>query len=64
LIVIAPAIEAEELVRVMKQNPYGREAVIIGEVTPSPAGRVTMRTSIGTTRVIDMLTGEMLPRIC
>ena len=45
----------------MSSNQYGHGAVIIGEVTESPAGRVLMRTAIGSTRVIDTLAGEMLP---
>jgi hydrogenase expression/formation protein HypE len=42
----------------------GRDAAIIGEVTADPKGIVLMKTRIGGTRVVDMLTGEQLPRIC
>jgi len=48
----------------MRENAYGREACIIGEVKPEPAGIVSMRTGFGGTRIVDMLTGEQLPRIC
>jgi len=48
----------------MRTTRYGEEAVIIGEVTAEPQSRVLLRTSIGTTRIVDMLAGEMLPRIC
>jgi hydrogenase expression/formation protein HypE len=48
----------------MRQTKYGHEAVIIGEVTESPVGRVLMKTVFGSTRVVDVLAGEMLPRIC
>jgi hydrogenase expression/formation protein HypE len=37
---------------------------VIGEIRDGPSGRVTLRTRIGGTRVVDMLAGEMLPRIC
>ena len=45
-------------------HPIWRGAVIIGEVTAEPHGRVLLKTAIGSTRVVDMLAGEMLPRIC
>jgi hydrogenase expression/formation protein HypE len=48
----------------MRASRYGKQAVIIGEVKPDPAGRVLMRTAIGSSRIVDMLAGEMLPRIC
>jgi hydrogenase expression/formation protein HypE len=48
----------------MRASRYGENAVIIGEVKPDPAGRVLMRTAIGSSRIVDMLAGEMLPRIC
>ncbi len=48
----------------MRATPYGEEAVVIGRVEAEPVGRVLLRTGLGTTRVVDMLTGEMLPRIC
>lgn len=48
----------------MHATRYGEEAVIIGEVREKPQGRVLLRTAIGSLRVVDMLTGAMLPRIC
>jgi hydrogenase expression/formation protein HypE len=48
----------------MRQSRYGEESVIIGRVEAEPKARVLMKTSIGTTRIVDMLAGEMLPRIC
>jgi hydrogenase expression/formation protein HypE len=56
--------DAEAALAVMRQTRYGEEAVIIGEVTAEAKGRVLMKTAIGTTRVVDVLMGEMLPRIC
>ena len=61
--VVAPGI-AERLVNRMKQNRYGRDACIIGEVKADPRGIVAMRTGFGGTRIVDMLVGEQLPRIC
>lgn len=48
----------------MKQNKYGRNACIIGEVRSEPQGIVAMKTGFGGTRIVDMLAGEQLPRIC
>ena len=48
----------------MKENAYGRDACVIGEVKAAPRGIVTMVTGFGGTRIVDMLAGEQLPRIC
>jgi len=56
--------DAELMVEKMRTNPLGREAAIIGEVTSNHPGIVIMKTKIGGMRVVDMLTGEQLPRIC
>jgi len=61
--VVAPE-AAEAILAAMRQHPLGAEAAIIGAVAAAPAGRVLLRTRIGGTRLVDMLTGEMLPRIC
>jgi hydrogenase expression/formation protein HypE len=55
---------ADQILLSMRNTQYGEGAVIIGEVQESPKGRVLMKTTIGSTRVVDMLSGEMLPRIC
>ena len=55
---------AETLIKRMKANPFGRDACIIGEVKAEPRGIVAMRTGFGGTRIVDMLAGEQLPRIC
>ncbi len=60
---VAPE-DAEQVLEVMRDTLYGRDAIIIGEVLPEPKGKVVMKTRIGGTRLVDMLTGEMLPRIC
>ena len=64
LVAFVPREDAEKVLAVMKQNRYGEGAVIIGEVTAEPKGRVLLKTALGSTRVVDMLAGEMLPRIC
>lgn len=48
----------------MREDPYGRDAVIIGEVVADHPRRVVMETGIGGRRIVDMLSGEQLPRIC
>ena len=55
---------AEAVLAVMHANERGQQAVIIGEVVADDPGRVFMQTCIGGTRIVDMLTGEQLPRIC
>jgi len=64
VIVILPAEEAEQALAVMQAHPYGMDAALIGRVTQTPASRVLLKTRIGGTRILDMLAGEMLPRIC
>lgn len=63
LVACVPASHAEAILQAMRAHPYGREAVVLGEVT---AGRphAVVRTAIGGTRLLDRLPGEMLPRIC
>ena len=61
---IVPPDEADAALMAMRNHQYGSQAVIIGRVEPSPAGRVLLQTLIGGTRILDMLSGEMLPRIC
>ena len=56
--------DAEKLLKVIRANKYGKDAQIIGEVTKDNPGKVFMRTTSGGTRIVDMLTGEQLPRIC
>ena len=61
--VVAPT-EADKVLNRMKQNRYGRQSVIIGEVVPEHPGRVVMKTRLGASRIVDVLVGELLPRIC
>ena len=64
LIAIVAAEAADEIVQRMRQHPLGGEAVVIGEVVADHAGMVLMKTEIGGTRVLDVMFGEQLPRIC
>jgi len=64
LIAIVAPEAAEDLVRVMRRHPLGADARIIGAVNKEDSGWVTMRTPLGTTRIVDMLAGDQLPRIC
>jgi hydrogenase expression/formation protein HypE len=64
LIAIVEKNIADELLAVMKSHPLGSDASIIGTITEDPGEHVTLKTAFGTTRMVDMLSGEMLPRIC
>jgi hydrogenase expression/formation protein HypE len=64
VIVIVPASQASAALDAMRRHPYGANAARIGVVEPTPTKRVLMRTLIGGTRILDVLAGEMLPRIC
>ncbi len=64
LVAFVKAEDAEKILSVMRQTQYGEGAVIIGKVIQTKSPQVRMRTAIGGTRLIDMLPGEMLPRIC
>ncbi|MFC1916803.1 hydrogenase expression/formation protein HypE [Chloroflexota bacterium] len=64
LVAVVPRADAEKVLAKMRQNQYGGQAAIIGEVVARHTGRVVMTTRLGASRVIDMLVGELLPRIC
>ncbi|RNJ49664.1 hydrogenase expression/formation protein HypE [Methylocystis hirsuta] len=64
IVAIVPPDEAEPAVEAMRAHPLGRQAAIIGTVVAGEPGRVTMRTIFGGRRIVDMLVGEQLPRIC
>jgi hydrogenase expression/formation protein HypE len=56
--------DAMKVLDVMKQTKYGEDAAVIGRVTGTGKSQVRLKTAIGGTRLVDMLPGEMLPRIC
>ena len=64
LVAIVPAVEADRVLRAMRGNQYGTKASVIGEAQAENPGRVTIKTRIGSSRIVDMLTGDPLPRIC
>jgi len=64
LIAIVAPEGADAVLQAMKRHPLGAEAVVIGTVKKENPGLVTMRTPLGTTRIVDMLAGDQLPRIC
>ncbi|MCA1732428.1 MAG: hydrogenase expression/formation protein HypE, partial [Acidobacteria bacterium] len=61
--VVAPE-AADAILAAMRAHPLGRSAAVIGTVTEGPPGSVMMRTDFGTTRLVEMLAGDQLPRIC
>ncbi len=64
LVAIVPAKDADKILKAMRENHYGTGAVIIGEVKAEHPGRVVMKTCLGASRIVDMLVGDLLPRIC
>ena len=64
LVAIVAAEAADNVLDAMLRNPLGKNARVIGTVTSQHAGLVTMRTTLGTSRIVDMLAGDQLPRIC
>jgi hydrogenase expression/formation protein HypE len=64
LVAIVSSEAAEAVLNAMRAHPLGRDAIRIGEVRKEPPGKVLLRTSIGSTRILDMMVGEPLPRIC
>jgi len=64
VVAVVPSADADSVLKKMKQNQYGTEATIIGEVVEAHPGQVVMKTSLGASRIVDMPVGELLPRIC
>jgi hydrogenase expression/formation protein HypE len=64
LVAVVPGTHAQATLAAMRSHPAGRGAAIIGEVCATPPGIVILSTAIGGDRVVDMLVGEQLPRIC
>jgi hydrogenase expression/formation protein HypE len=64
LIAFVDPIDAEKVLDAMKSNEYGNNSSIIGVVTKENPKTVIMKTSIGSNRIVDMISGEQLPRIC
>lgn len=64
LVAVAKPDVSEYLLKLMRGHPLGRRASVIGEVGEAPAGAVLLKTAVGGTRMVEMLQGEQLPRIC
>jgi len=64
LVAIVPAKDVDRILKAMRENHYGTSAAIIGEVKAEHPGRVVMKTCLGASRIVDMLVGDLLPRIC
>jgi hydrogenase expression/formation protein HypE len=63
-VAFVPAAQADAALAVLRKRPVSAGAVLVGQVADGPAGLVTLRGVLGTTRVLDLLSGEQLPRIC
>ncbi|HEY3905039.1 MAG TPA: hydrogenase expression/formation protein HypE [Streptosporangiaceae bacterium] len=64
MVVVVDETGAEPALAALRAHPLGAEAAVIGRVTADPAGIVQLRTSFGGTRIVDLLVGDPLPRIC
>jgi hydrogenase expression/formation protein HypE len=64
MIIIAPNAQTAKILDILHNHPYGRDAVRIGSVEPERPGKVILHTLYGSTRLVPMLSGELLPRIC
>jgi hydrogenase expression/formation protein HypE len=64
IICVLPEKHAAKALTIMRRDPLGREARVIGRVTAENPGKVVMRTALGGHRLMGMLEGEQLPRIC
>ncbi|MBA7558125.1 Carbamoyl dehydratase HypE [subsurface metagenome] len=64
LVAFIPSEIASDILKKMRKNKYGKESKIIGKTVKKSEGKVYLNTNIGGTRIVDMLTGEQLPRIC
>jgi hydrogenase expression/formation protein HypE len=64
LVAFMPSGEAPGVLAAMRKLKYGQKAAIIGQVLPEPRGKVLMKTRVGGTRIVDMMSGEQFPRIC
>ncbi len=64
VLAFVPPSACEAVLAALRAHPLGKDAAVIGEVVDTPPGTVVMRTFVGGTRIVDMLSGEQLPRIC
>jgi hydrogenase expression/formation protein HypE len=64
ILIFVPEDEAEKVIGLLRESSYGKESTIIGRVTENDKGIVKLKTLIGSNRIVDMISGEQLPRIC
>ena len=64
LVAVVPSHQADAALAALRANPLGSAAACVGEIHAEPPGIVVLRTSMGGTRIVDMLVGDPLPRIC
>ncbi len=64
VVMVADGKEAEKIVKTLRKDPFGKEAAVIGEITAGHQGMAWLNTVVGGKRIIDMLSGQQLPRIC
>lgn len=64
VVIVVSAHNADKVCEILKEDSLGRDAAIIGEVVRKSKGKVCLKTVIGGTRIVDMLVGDQLPRIC
>jgi hydrogenase expression/formation protein HypE len=64
LVAVVPQDQAETALAALRANPLGSDAARVGEIHAEPPGIVVLRTAMGGTRIVDMLVGDPLPRIC
>ncbi|MGV1009288.1 MAG: hydrogenase expression/formation protein HypE [Dermatophilaceae bacterium] len=64
IVAVVPADECDVALAALRAHPLGGHAAVVGEIVADPAGIVALRTSFGGTRLVDMLVGDPLPRIC
>lgn len=64
VLIVTGAEDAQNVLREMRQHKHGKDSAIIGEIVAAHPGKAWLKTSIGGNRIIDMLAGEQLPRIC
>ena len=64
LVAVVDAQDADRALAALRAHPLGEQAAIIGRVTAEPPGIVQLKTAFGGTRIVDLLVGDPLPRIC
>ena len=64
VIMVVDSLDVDKVLNKLQHNIFGKKASVFGEITKKHPGKVILKTAIGGTRIVDMLTGEQLPRIC